>query len=207
MQCGLSSTETRLRGRSIVATSSRGPLPPNLPERTRSSEKKELGINSKPSMVDHGRKEMKTTHLSVIIFIVLSISCNISFAGNVLYECRVKNIYGLEDDGSLKISLWRKELKDIDFVVSRATGEIDGKYISTIMANSTKVINKGNESWSFKSIAEFDAVNKPFSSGMEDAVSTASFQLLEIQEFIEGDVKPFVAMSMGGTGIVTGVCK
>ena len=74
-------------------------------------------------------------------------------------------------------------------------------------ANSTKVINKGNESWSFKSIAEFDAVNKPFSSGMEDAVSTASFQLLEIQEFIEGDVKPFVAMSMGGTGIVTGVCK
>ena len=150
---------------------------------------------------------MKVTYLFVIFSFVLFTNYHLSFAGNLQYKCRVIHTYDLENDGSLRISNWNKEFEGSEFIVSRATGEIVGKLIPTLMANSTKVINKGNESYSFKSIAEFDAVNKPLSSGNEDAASTAKFQLLEIQEFKQGDVKPFIAMSMSGSGIVTGLCK
>lgn len=128
-------------------------------------------------------------------------------ADDLTYKCKVKNVYELNDHGSLRVSNWEKQFKGGEFSVSFTTGEIVGKVIPTLMANSTKVINKGNESYSFKSIAEFDAVNKPLSTGSEDAVSTKSFQLLEIQVFRQGTIKPFVAMSMGGAGIVTGTCK
>jgi len=55
--------------------------------------------------------------------------------------------------------------------------------------------------------SEFGEANKPLPSGSEDKQSTASVQLLEIQEFRHGESKPFVAISMGGAGIVTGLCK
>lgn len=113
----------------------------------------------------------------------------------------------MDNDGSLRTSNWEKQFKNSDFSVSRVTGEIAGKLIPTLLANSTKVINKGNQEYSFKSIALFDAVNKALSSVGEDAESTAGVQILEIQEFRHGDKKPFVAMSMGGAGIITGFCK
>ena len=69
------------------------------------------------------------------------------------------------------------------------------------------MINKGNELYSFRSIADFDAVDKPLSAGSEDTESTVTIQFLEVQEFIQGEKKPFVAMSMGGAGIITGLCK
>lgn len=123
------------------------------------------------------------------------------------YTCEVAHVYDLSDNGLLDTSEFEKTMKARSFSVSRVTGEIIGEIIPTLLANSTKVINKGSESWSFKSIAEFDAVDKPLSSGSEDAISIASIQLLEIQEFRNGSRKPFVAMSMGGVGIVTGICK
>ena len=129
---------------------------------------------------------MKTTYLFVIISVVISITYDIPIAGNLQYKCRVIHTYDLENDGSLKDSNWNKEFKGSEFIVSRATGEIVGKLLLTSEANSTKVINKGNESWSFKSIAEFDAVNKPFSSGMEDAVSTASFHYSKFKSLKRG---------------------
>ena len=154
-----------------------------------------------------GEKIMKIMSMGVMIFSILTASCPPLFADDLTYKCKVTNVYDLNDDGSLRVSNWRKQFKGSEFSVSRTTGEIVGEVIPTLMANSTTVINKGNESYSFKAIAKFDAVNKPLSSGSEDAVSTASFQLLEIQEFHKGPVKPFVAMSMGGAGIVTGTCE
>ena len=143
----------------------------------------------------------------IIAFFILFAVSSASIAGELSYTCKVTHVYDLDDDGSLKASFLEKNLVGLQFSVSRVTGEIIGKVIPTLLANSTKVINIGNKEYSFKSIAYFDAVNKPFSTGNEDAESTASVQVLEIQEFHDGDIKPFVAMSMGGSGIVTGLCE
>ena len=100
-------------------------------------------------------------------------------------------VYEPQDDGSLKTSNWDKLFKDKVFSVSRTTGEITGQVIPTLLADSTEVIHKGNNEYAFKAIAHFKK----------------QVQLLEIEEFIQGKQKPFVAMSMGGAGIVTGTCK
>ena len=141
------------------------------------------------------------------VAILMLFAMSTTLAGDFAYTCQVKHIYDLSDSGDLEISVWEKDMKGSSFSVSRVTGEIIGEVVPTLMANSTKVINKGNEEYSFRSIAEFDAVNKPFSSGGEDADSTASIQLLEVQEFHSGSHKPFVVFSMGGAGIVTGTCR
>lgn len=133
--------------------------------------------------------------------------CKGAFASELAYTCEVVNTYSLKDDGSLGASVWDKDYKGKEFSISRITGEIVGLVIPTVLANSTKVINKGNDEYSFKAIAVFDSVNKPFSSGNEDSESTTNIQLLEIQEFQDGEEKPFVAVSMSGAGIVTGICK
>jgi hypothetical protein len=91
----------------------------------------------------------------------------------------------------LEISGWEKDMKGSSFAVSRVTGEVIGLVLPTVMSKSTRVINQGSREYSFKSAADF---------GLE-------YQLLEIQEFHEGPIKPFVSSSMGGAGIVTGLCK
>ena len=150
---------------------------------------------------------MKMVITALIVFFVSFINWHNSLAGELAYTCKVKHVYELDSVGSLKTSNLEKQFKNSDFSVSRATGEIVGKVIPTLLANSTKVINKGDKEYSFKSIAHFDAVNKPLSSGGENAESTTSVQILEIQEFRDGDKKPFVALSMSGAGIITGFCK
>ena len=82
-------------------------------------------------------------------------------------------------------------MKGGSFSVSRITGEILGEVVPTLMASSTRVVNHGSTENSFKSVADF----------------AGQVQVLEIQEFKHGVTKPFVALSMGGAGIVTGTCK
>jgi hypothetical protein len=107
------------------------------------------------------------------------------------YTCEVTQVYDLSENGSLRTSNWEKQMKGSIFTVSRSTGEIVGKVVPTLMAKSTRVVSKGSKENSFKTVADFGE----------------QYQLLEIQEFRESTVKPFVASSMGGAGIVTGLCK
>lgn len=107
------------------------------------------------------------------------------------YTCLVSNVYDLSDDGTLITSAWEKSMKGSQFSVSRLTGEIIGEVVPTFMAKSTRVVNKGTRKNSFKAVADFGE----------------QYQLIEIQEFMTGNIKPFVASSMGGAGIVTGTCK
>ena len=114
-------------------------------------------------------------------------------AGELAYTCNVLQVFDLNDDGSLATinKNWEKEFIGSKFSVSRNTGEITGEVVPTLMANSTKVIHKGNKEYSFKSVAYFEN----------------QAQLIEVQEFKKGEQKPFIDMSMGGAGIVTGVCE
>ena len=129
---------------------------------------------------------MKLTSIAILLLICTNLN-----AATLSYTCEVTNVYGLNDDGSLKVSGFDKGMKGNKFSVSRVTGEIIGQVVPTIVANSTRVINKGSSENSFKTVAEFDE----------------QFQILEVQEFRKGDSKPFVSSSMGGAGIVTGLCK
>ena len=127
--------------------------------------------------------------INILIIFLLS-SVNV-LAGERAYTCEVLHVYKLADDGSLVTSGFEKQMKGSGFSVSRITGEIIGEVIPTEMAKKTGVVNKGSERNSFKAWADFGN----------------QFQLIEVQEFRKGTVKPFVSSSMGGAGIVTGVCK
>ena len=123
----------------------------------------------------------------VLIFFFAHIN---AMAGELSYTCEVMHIYKPANDGSLTTSHFEKQMKGSSFLVSRITGKIVGEVIPTIMAKSTKVINKGSDKNSFKAVADFGN----------------QFQILEVQEFHKGFLKPFVSSSMGGAGIVTGMC-
>ena len=77
------------------------------------------------------------------------------------------------------------------FTVSRVTGEVVGAVLPTFVAKAVRVINRGSTENSFKTLADFDG----------------QIQVLEVQEFRQGGIKPFIATSMGGAGVVTGNCK
>jgi hypothetical protein len=112
-------------------------------------------------------------------------------AGELRYECIIKNIYDLDDTGGVKESGFSKYLVGGNFMVSRETGEVTGDSLTTITAESTKVISSGSSQNSFKSIAEFNG----------------QAQLIEIKEYSKDEQKPFISLSMGGAGLVTGLCR
>jgi len=112
-------------------------------------------------------------------------------AGPLAYTCTVTHVYTVNDSGAIEVSGFEKEMKGSTFSVSRVTGEIIGEVVPTLLAKSTRVVNKGTKENAFKAVADFGE----------------QYQLLEVQEFKTGEVKPFVAVSMGGAGIVTGTCK
>ena len=64
------------------------------------------------------------------------------------------------------------------------------------MAEKTWVVTFGSVENSFKAAAEFEV-----------AQGNRQIQVIEVQEFRRASVKPFVALSMGGAGIVTGLCR
>lgn len=112
-------------------------------------------------------------------------------AGDHEYACRVLQVYDLAADGHLASSAWDASLKDGSFTVSRDTGDIVGQVLPTALAKSVRVVNRGSKQNAFKAVADFGE----------------QIQIIEIQEFRDGPVKPFVAASMGGAGIVSGVCR
>jgi hypothetical protein len=106
------------------------------------------------------------------------------------YTCTATNVYDLDDAGSLRTSGLEATMIRRTFTVFRQTGEIVGQVLPTLLAESTRVINVGGAENSFNAIAEFKG----------------QVQLIEVQEFRNGEAKAFVAKSMGGAGIVTGTC-
>ena len=133
----------------------------------------------------------KTPFILTISLIFIILHNAKAMAGELSYTCEVKHVYRLSSDGSLKPWPIQNHHKGDSFSVSRVTGEIIGEAIPTLQAKSTSVINKGSAEWSFKAVADFN--------GNE-------IQMIEVREFEEGVLKPFVSKSFWA-GIVTGLCK
>ncbi len=123
-------------------------------------------------------------------FILFVVSFN-AVAGDLTYTCKIINVYELASSGSLKHSDLEKQFKGSEFVISRATGDIIGVVVPTLLPRSTKIIIKGNDENPFRSIADI----------------RSGVQLIEINEFVPDEEKPFITIAIGGTMIVTGLCK
>jgi hypothetical protein len=132
------------------------------------------------------------------LFLLLC-ACGAAEAGPGDYNCGVTHAYSLRADGSLGISL-ETDIVGSNFSVSRKTGQITGKFITTDLAMSIRVIEKGSAKNSFRAASE---IGDSFRFGD----GTHAYQILDVQEFREGAEKPFVVSSMGGVGIITGVCE
>jgi len=126
-----------------------------------------------------------------IISCLLLFVCGTTIAGESVYDCKVLHVYTLNKNGILEQSAYEDELKGQAFRVSRLTGKITGSVLPTTLASSIKIVNEGSTENSFKAIAHFKE----------------QLQTIEVQEFRDGITKAFVSSSMGGAGIVTGVCE
>ena len=129
--------------------------------------------------------------IPIIIIFMLFTFTDLTIAGETSYSCTVIHVYVIDEKGSLATSGLEKYLKDNQFMVDRKNGSIIGDVLPTSLANSTRVINRGSSSNSFKSIADFGN----------------QFQIIVIKEFKDGSLKPFVSISTGGAEIVTGICR
>ena len=137
------------------------------------------------------RKEMKMIIRMIIAFFILFVVSFNAVAGELAYTCKIIHVYELDNDGSLRSSDLEKRFKGSEFIVSRATGDIIGVAVPALLAHSTKIINKGNNENTFRSVADFG-----------DRV-----QVIEIHESVPGEEKTFIVISIGGAEIVTGLCK
>lgn len=126
----------------------------------------------------------------VACFVLFVVSFN-AVAGDLTYTCKIINVYELANYGSLKHSDLEKQFKGTGFVISRVTGDIIGVAVPTLLPRSTKIVIKGDDENPFRSIADY-----------KDGV-----QLIEIYAFVPQEEKPFIALSIGGTEIITGLCK
>ncbi len=126
-----------------------------------------------------------------LMILVLFVGVESSYAGKLSYTCTVMSVYTLGQKSKLIRSIWQDDFNGSQFSISRVDGQIIGEVLPTLKARKTYVHNAGSSANSFKASADFGD----------------QWQLIEVQEFKEGEEKPFVAMSMGGAGIVTGACK
>ena len=130
------------------------------------------------------------TFLLIIIPLILTYPSTAQ-CGTLSYTCTVLNVYKVDKNHGLKHSIWQKDFKGSQFSISRTDGQIIGEVLPTLKARKTYIFNPGSSENSFKAGADF----------------SGQFQLIEVQEFVDSEEKPFVAMSMGGAGVVTGVCR
>ncbi len=126
----------------------------------------------------------------IAFFLLFVVSFN-AVAGELTYTCKIINVYELANYGSLRHSDVEKQFKDSEFIISRVTGDIIGVAVPTLLAHSTKIISKDNGENPFRSVAD-----------IKNGV-----QLIEIYESVPDEEKPFIAISFGGTEIITGLCK
>lgn len=127
----------------------------------------------------------------ILFLLTISTLASLAAAGELRYECTITNVYDVDESGLLKVAHWQAQLSGGKFSIARESGEISGQTLTTRFAQKTEVVNGGSEEYSFKAFAEIDE----------------QVQVIEVQEFRSTPFKPFVALSLGGAGLVTGICE
>lgn len=131
---------------------------------------------------------------SIVGFLILTIS-TLSSASDKNYKCEILQGLTQTTEGKLKNSAFTDTVVKLnkDFTVNRQTGKINGIGSSLSNQNSfgePKVLDKGSIEQAFKVITIYQP--------------NITVDYLEIQEFADGDTKPFIFLSTGQ--IYSGTC-
>lgn len=134
---------------------------------------------------------MQNSKLLVVACVLCFLASSKAVADELSYTCEVLHTYELERDGTISTSGFDEQFRGSRFSVSRIDGKVIGSVVPTLMAESTQVLQHGNNEYSFRAIAHFGH----------------DVQLLEIREFVPAIKKPFIATALSGAGIVSGNCE
>ncbi len=111
-------------------------------------------------------------------------------AAPLFYDCVVDHHYALATDGQLS-AVEDGEGIGSKFHVNRVTGDVAGKYLHTRNAPAVRIVNRGTAESPFIITADLKS----------------HILVLEVNELVEGESKPFVSSAMEGTGFISGLCK
>lgn len=114
-------------------------------------------------------------------------------AGEVSYDCAIKQETFLRDDGSLK-PYPRNLYVGQKFVVDRIKGAIVGQLLQNSTASEIVILNEGTDKRPFELLSI---------SSINGKVTT---DLLVVQHNLPDTVKPFVALASTGN-VYSGTCK
>ena len=84
------------------------------------------------STVSHRKEPKMIIRMIIAFFVLLVVSFN-AVAGELTYTCKILNVCELAGYGSLKHSDLEKQFKDSEFIISRATGDIIGVAVPTLL--------------------------------------------------------------------------
>jgi hypothetical protein len=105
------------------------------------------------------------------------------------YKCNIKHSLQLGKDGSARPNALAEQYRKMEFVIDRASGRMLGGTASTTWRY--EVLDRGSDQQSYKAVYTSQA-------------GFLNIQLLQIEEFQDGPVKPFLLVD--GTKVHMGTC-
>lgn len=115
-----------------------------------------------------------------------------AYAGPTNYKCAIRSLYSLTPDGTLKHNEFADAKSLVgEFTVDRLIGAVVGDWLPNATASSIRVVHPGNTEMAFRVISHY--------------AERGTVEMLEIHEYVEGPIKPFVALSFAGVAV--GVCR
>jgi hypothetical protein len=136
---------------------------------------------------------MSANHIATLAFASLAAISGLACAGDFQYECTVRLGLSLTEQGTLSPHQTSKSIVGATFTVDRVTGRIIGGPLDNPNLR-TEVLDRGSREMSFQA----------FSRSTQMSHSTH----IEIQEFVSGAEKPFVATTtLYFPGVYSGICK
>ena len=137
-------------------------------------------------------RELKqwTSFVAGLLFLTLSQS---GWATNG-YVCEIKSATSLNNVGEIVTSGASIVTVGTKFSVNRNSGEVVGEWFSTEDFNDPLVLDRGDDEWSFKSVA----VDR-------NRLGNGRLMYINVKEYADGKLKPFWAHRLGI--IYSGMCE
>jgi hypothetical protein len=138
---------------------------------------------------------MKPT-LASLTLATLSTLVSPAHAGPFSYECEIKSVQQLSDEGFLVEGLPIYKVGD-SFHIERATGVVLGGGIGNSSYPVRQVLDPGSAESGYKLLTLSNTV--PGTDGSRNAI------YIEVKEWAEAFIKPFVVFT--GTHVIAGACR
>ena len=126
----------------------------------------------------------------IVVGLLLTVAGGAAAYGEAAgYKCNIKHSLQLGKDGSAQPNALANQYRNMEFVIDRASGRMLGGTASTFW--NYEVLDRGSDQQSYKALYTSQA-------------GFLNIQLLQINEYEDGPVKPFLLVD--GTEVHTGTC-